>query len=198
MAFMNSPRSGFRRTAVASWALAGIGAAGVAGASALAYAGTVKPAPEPVSVAGEPTTDPAGPADGIPTVVGAAAAPVATQPPAPPPPPVPAQASAQTVQTDTPQPARTGQPQYQADPAGPTTPIAPIAPIAPAAVAPAPVAVTAPVPVSRPAGVAGNAVPGNNGGQSSFPVRKTHVQAGGSGSSGGNKYTPSHTASKGS
>ncbi len=42
---MNSPRSGFRRAAVASWALAGIGVAGVTGASALAYGDTLKPPP---------------------------------------------------------------------------------------------------------------------------------------------------------
>ena len=41
---MDSPRSGFRRAAIASWALAGIGVAGVAGASALAYTETLKPA----------------------------------------------------------------------------------------------------------------------------------------------------------
>jgi periplasmic protein TonB len=41
---MDSPRLGFRRAAVTSWALVGVGIAGVAGASALAYADTVKPA----------------------------------------------------------------------------------------------------------------------------------------------------------
>jgi hypothetical protein len=41
---MDSPRLGFRRATVTSWALVGIGMAGVAGASALAYADTVKPA----------------------------------------------------------------------------------------------------------------------------------------------------------
>ena len=41
---MDSPRLGFRRAAVTSWALVGVGVAGVAGASALAYADTVKPA----------------------------------------------------------------------------------------------------------------------------------------------------------
>jgi protein TonB len=42
---MDSPRSGFRRAAITSWALAAIGLAGVAGASTLAYADTVKPQP---------------------------------------------------------------------------------------------------------------------------------------------------------
>ena len=46
---MNAPRSGFRRTAIATWALAGIGVAGVAGASKLAYADTVKPAEPPAA-----------------------------------------------------------------------------------------------------------------------------------------------------
>jgi periplasmic protein TonB len=40
---MDSPRLGRRRAAVTSWALVGVGVAGVAGASALAYADTVKP-----------------------------------------------------------------------------------------------------------------------------------------------------------
>lgn len=49
---MESPRSGFRRAAATSWALAGIGAAGVAGASTLAYADTFRPATDaPVEVA---------------------------------------------------------------------------------------------------------------------------------------------------
>jgi hypothetical protein len=40
---MDSPRLGFRRATVTSWALVGIGIAGVAGASTLAYADTVNP-----------------------------------------------------------------------------------------------------------------------------------------------------------
>lgn len=40
---MDSPRSGLRRAAAASWALAGLGIAGVTGASTLAYADTFKP-----------------------------------------------------------------------------------------------------------------------------------------------------------
>jgi protein TonB len=40
---MDSPRLGFRRATVTSWVLVGIGAAGVAGASSLAYADTFKP-----------------------------------------------------------------------------------------------------------------------------------------------------------
>ncbi|MCX2715136.1 hypothetical protein [Mycolicibacterium sp. J2] len=49
---MDSPRSGFRRAGAVSWALTGLGVAGVAGASTLAYADTFKPAtPPPVEVA---------------------------------------------------------------------------------------------------------------------------------------------------
>lgn len=44
---MDSPRSGLRRAAAASWALTGIGIAGVAAASALAYADTLKPVATP-------------------------------------------------------------------------------------------------------------------------------------------------------
>ena len=40
---MDSPRLGFRRATVTSWVLVGIGAAGVAGASSLAYADTFRP-----------------------------------------------------------------------------------------------------------------------------------------------------------
>jgi hypothetical protein len=40
---MDTPRSGFRRATAVSWSLAGLGIAGVAGASTLAYADTFKP-----------------------------------------------------------------------------------------------------------------------------------------------------------
>jgi protein TonB len=40
---MDSPGLGFRRATVTSWVLVGIGAAGVAGASSLAYADTLRP-----------------------------------------------------------------------------------------------------------------------------------------------------------
>lgn len=84
---MNSPRSGFRRAAVASWALSGIGVAGVAGASALAYADTVRPAPVEVPavepVAGDPGTSPVVYGPPVSEVVSPSDAP-------PPPPPGPA------------------------------------------------------------------------------------------------------------
>ena len=41
---MYTPRQGFRRAAVTSWTLVGVGIAGVTGTSALAYADTFKPA----------------------------------------------------------------------------------------------------------------------------------------------------------
>ena len=52
---MDSPRSGFRRATATSWALVGVGIAGVAGTSALAYADTFRPpATEPPFVAVDP------------------------------------------------------------------------------------------------------------------------------------------------
>ncbi len=46
---MTTPHPGFRRATAVSWSLAGIGVAGVVGASVLAWAGTVeKPADSPV------------------------------------------------------------------------------------------------------------------------------------------------------
>jgi hypothetical protein len=77
---MNSPRSGFRRAAIASWALAGIGAAGVVGASTLAYGDTVKPAATDL-VEQTSAGQQAGPTPGVPPT-----APV-TMPAVPPPPP---------------------------------------------------------------------------------------------------------------
>lgn len=58
---MSSPRSGFRRTAAASCALAGLGVAGVAGASTLAYHDTVKPkvVQTPVAAAEQLPAEPA-------------------------------------------------------------------------------------------------------------------------------------------
>jgi protein TonB len=77
---MDSPRRGFRRAAVTSWALVGVGMAGVAGASALAYSDTVKPA---VADAAIPAPDELGPtpADDLPP-----APDVVTTADAPPPP----------------------------------------------------------------------------------------------------------------
>jgi periplasmic protein TonB len=56
---MDSPRSGFRRATAASWTLAGLGIAGVAGASSLAYADTYKPpvTDDPVYVVEEPASE---------------------------------------------------------------------------------------------------------------------------------------------
>ena len=90
---MTSPRSGFRRAAATSWALAGIGMAGVAGASALAYADTVKAPPaeaptdvveqapavvSPTSVPDDPPAPPLTTADAPPPPSPATAAPPET------------------------------------------------------------------------------------------------------------------------
>jgi outer membrane biosynthesis protein TonB len=86
---MDSPRSGFRRATAASWALVGLGVAGVAGTSALAYADTVKPpaaqAPVVAIEQAAPQPDPAPVLDvpPPPDVVTTTAEP----PPPPPPPP---------------------------------------------------------------------------------------------------------------
>ncbi|NTY61537.1 hypothetical protein [Mycolicibacterium sphagni] len=107
---MNSPRSGFRRAAVASWALAGIGVAGVAGASALAYADTLRPAPVDVpavdSVAGDPATDPAVYGPPVPEVV------PSTDVPAPPAPPAPEPVPTYTPEPVTQAPVETTTPRY--------------------------------------------------------------------------------------
>ena len=85
---MDSPRLGFRRAAVTSWALVGVGIAGVAGASALAYTDTVKPA---VADVGADAAIPApeelvpSPAENLPP-----APDVVTTTEGPPPPPIPA------------------------------------------------------------------------------------------------------------
>lgn len=103
---MNSPRSGFRRAAVASWALAGIGVAGVAGASALAYADTLRPAPAEAPAAGPIPEDPGtGPVLSGPPVPDVG--PSTDIPPAPAPPPAPPPAPAVTEA-----PAATHTPQY--------------------------------------------------------------------------------------
>jgi hypothetical protein len=85
---MDSPRLGFRRAAVTSWALVGVGIAGVAGASALAYADTVKPAVADVGAdAVIPTYEELvpPPADNLPPAPA-----VVTTTDGPPPPPIPA------------------------------------------------------------------------------------------------------------
>ncbi|MDT5236844.1 MAG: hypothetical protein QOD36_666 [Mycobacterium sp.] len=85
---MDSPRLGFRRAAVTSWALVGVGMAGVASTSALAYSDTVKPA---VADVGADAAIPApeelfpSPAENLPP-----APEVVTTADVPPPPPIPA------------------------------------------------------------------------------------------------------------
>ena len=95
---MDSPRSGFRRARAASWALAGLGIAGVAGTSTLAYAATFKPPPteESVVVAFEP----------------AVPAPEPTPSPVLDPPPEPGPVTPQTTVEQTPVTQWTPAPQY--------------------------------------------------------------------------------------
>jgi hypothetical protein len=81
---MNSPRSGFHRATAASWALVGLGVAGVAGASSLAYADTFTPAAEaPVEVAVPVAPEDVGPPTGpdLPTGPDIVATPVDPPPP---------------------------------------------------------------------------------------------------------------------
>ncbi|GAS93008.1 putative uncharacterized protein [Mycolicibacterium brisbanense] len=97
---MNSPRSGFRRAAVASWALAGLGAAGVAGASALAYGDTARPA-EPVADVADQALPSQGadPAPAVPQPPPAAMPPAPSSPPPAPSPPPDTSTETTVVQT---------------------------------------------------------------------------------------------------
>ena len=75
---MDSPHSGFHRAATASWTLAGLGVAGIAGASALAYADTFKPpateapvvaaAPDPQELVPAPALDVPEAPNAVPTI----------------------------------------------------------------------------------------------------------------------------------
>lgn len=166
---MDSPRSGFRWAAVTSWALAGIGVAGVAGASALAYGDTVKPAPVATPAVDTVATDPVV---GLPPP-----SPVETTPPPAPavemtPPPAPA------VET-TPPPIPE-----------PTVTRAPVEVDTPAAT-PKPVSTPKPVQQQAPAAPSTKS-------QSAFPIRQSHVPLSGGGASGGNSFSPHVTISRGS
>ena len=172
---MNSPRSGFRRAAVASWTLAGIGVAGVAGASALAYADTYKP---PVAEVPVDAVAPAAPVELPPAPPVVLPPPPAAETPAPAPAPeqafapepVATEAPVQTyVPTYTPEPTYT--PKYTQAPAAQQAPVQQ-----------APVQQQAPAPKST----------------SSFPIRQSHVPVGGGSSSGGNSFSPHVTFSRGS
>jgi periplasmic protein TonB len=177
---MTSPRSGFRRAAVASWTLAGIGVAGVAGASALAYAETYRP----------PVVEATAPEAVEPAVIDAPlnlppAPPVVVPPPtadAPPPPPTPESAATEApVQTYTPEytPEPTYTPNYT------QAPVVQQAPVQQAPVQQAPVVQQAPM----------QQAPNSSG---SFPIRTSHVPAGGGQISGGNSFSPHVTISRGS
>ena len=114
-ALMDSPRSGLRRAAATSWALAGIGIAGVGGASVLAYGDTVKPvsADAPTDAAelapGDLGSNPALNVPPVPDVV------TTTVDPPPPPvttaPPVP-QVTPETTAAQAPVATYTPVPQY--------------------------------------------------------------------------------------
>ncbi len=126
---MDSPRSGLRRATAASWALAGLGIAGVAGASTLAYADTYKPpvAEDPVYVVETPAPEvapapvlavPPPPADLV-------IAPVDVTPTVDVPPPPPPVATAVTKPVYTPRYTQQEQPVAQAAaPAAQQTPAA--------------------------------------------------------------------------
>jgi protein TonB len=121
---MDSPRLGFRRAAVTSWALVGVGVAGVAGASALAYTDTVKPAVADVGAdAAIPTREELvpSPAENLPP-----APDVATTTEGPPAPPVPTTTAPPTPEY-TPAPEYTPQytPQQTLEQAPPVTHQAP-------------------------------------------------------------------------
>lgn len=188
---MNSPRSGFRRAAVASWTLAGLGVAGVAGASALAYAGTVKPAVEeapiavapgdaqqqaapaaPATPAASAMTDPPTAPAGAPA---AAPADIPTRPYVPPPAQVP--------------PAQVPAAQVYVSPQAPA-----YVPPTTKAYAPPP----APAYTASPVAAQQAQAPAPQSPSGGFPIRKSHTPVGGGGSSSGNKFSPAHTASRGS
>jgi hypothetical protein len=165
---MSTPRSGFRRAAATSWTLAGLGIAGVAGASALAYADTVKRAEALV------------PADAVELPAVPEAAPV-NVPAAPVVPPPAVELPAPTVEA--PAPVVAPQPVYvpQQAPVQPVyTPPKPVyqTPVQQAPVQQAPVQ-------QAPA-------------QPAFPIRTSHVPAGGSRSTGGNSFSPPVTRARGS
>jgi outer membrane biosynthesis protein TonB len=127
---MDSPSSGFRRAAAASWALAGIGVVSVGGVSVLAYNDTVKPAAADVStdvveqapaqVVPPPAEPPAPPPVDVVTTT--------AEPPPPPPPPVTTEQQA-PVETYTPVPRYT--PQQTVEQAPATQPAPTKAPTAP-------------------------------------------------------------------
>ena len=177
---MNSPRSGFRRTALASWALAGAGIAGVAGASELAYASTLGPAPSDESMVQAVLPDPAlpdpatvspqAPVPGPSLPTEHPVAPVVQQAPAQAAAPVPAPPPTYT-QTYAPQPAYT----------------APLTPIRPGTIG------------SQTSGSSGSRSTSSSGSSgssgSSFGSSTKHIPMGSG--SGPNKAVP-HTVAKGS
>ena len=130
-ALMDSPRSGFRRAAATSWALAGIGIAGVGGASVLAYGDTVKPvsadapadAVEPAQgdLGSNPPLNVRPAPDVVAPTVDPPPPPLTTAAPPPPPPPPPEVTPEKTVEqapvaTYTPTPEYTPEPTVEPAP----------------------------------------------------------------------------------
>ncbi|MCB0932005.1 MAG: hypothetical protein KDB71_08925 [Mycobacterium sp.] len=192
---MNSPRSGFRRTALASWALAGAGIAGVAGASELAYASTLGPAPSDESMVqavlpdpalpGPPLADPALPDPALPdpaTVSPQAPVPGPSLPTEHPVAPVVQQAPAQAA-APVPAPPPTYTQTYAPQPAY----TAPLTPIRPGTIG------------SQTSGSSGSRSTSSSGSSgssgSSFGSSTKHIPMGSG--SGPNKAVP-HTVAKGS
>jgi hypothetical protein len=186
---MTSPRSGFRRAAVASWALAGLGIAGVAGASELAYADTTPVAEDPASEAVMLPEPAVATTQAIPVV--APPPPAAPAPAGPEPAPV---APAPVVEVPTPVYTAPPAPAPQYKPAPQYTAPAYTAPPVPVYTPPpAPVYTPPPAPVQQvpmPAALAPS--------QGGFPIRHSNTPGSGGGVSSGNKFAPSHTASHGS
>lgn len=174
---MDSPRVGFRRAALVSWTLTGIGIAGVAGASALAHSDTVKPPVAQAAVlVGEPVPNTPPPAPDVPSSIVDTASdsgsrtlepPELTTGPAPTttgPAPIVAR-SAPVVSEPPPEVPVPRSPQVYAPTPEPTATLHP----------------PAPAPTTKV--------------QNGFPIRTSHSPAGGGSST--NKFTP-HTVSRGS
>lgn len=174
---MSTPRSGLRRAAVAAWLLAGVGAAGVAGASKLVYAEPLQSAAEQTLTTVQPEVE-----DPVPTPVLGPLDPDTAEaaPPAPP------EVVPQLISEVPPAPER--QTSAYTPPPSPPSAQAP---------APAPES-SSPVPALHPSPPAVTQAPPSTSAQGGFPIRKSHSPMGGGSASGGNKVTPSHTASHGS
>ena len=181
---MHSPRSGFRRAAVASWALAGLGITGVAGASALAYADTVKPAAAEVPTAADLSAPE--------TVVSIAPEPTPVAPVAPATTESPAPVAPQPTVRQAPAQAYIPAPTYAPAPTLAQQTYAPQQAYAPAPV----VQQQAPAPAAGSQSSSGGGSSSSGVSKSTSTTRQNRPPMGGG--SSGNKFTPPHTTSKGS